>query len=50
MLMRVTQSRLVSVIRVMKAGAVGGLLVVAGCTVRQPPDPVMPPSIEVPDS
>jgi NodT family efflux transporter outer membrane factor (OMF) lipoprotein len=41
--MRVTQSRIT-------AGAVGALFVVAACTVRQPSEPVMPPSIEVPDA
>jgi len=47
---RVTQSRRVKGIRSLMAGAVGALVVVAGCTVRQPSEPVMPPSIEVPDT
>ncbi len=50
MLMGVTQARNRMVIRSLMAAAVAGLLVVAGCSVRQPSDPVMPPSIEVPDS
>jgi NodT family efflux transporter outer membrane factor (OMF) lipoprotein len=32
------------------AGAVGTLVLVAGCSVRQPSEPIMPPSIEVPDA
>jgi outer membrane protein, multidrug efflux system len=48
--MGVTQSRRWLAIRSLIAGAVGAILVVAGCSVRQPSDPVMPPSIEVPDS
>jgi len=48
--MRVTQTRRMLVTRSLMAGAVGALVVVAGCTVRQPSEPVMPPSIEVPDT
>jgi len=47
--MRVVQSRRNLVTRSLVAGAVGTLVLVAGCSVRQPPEPVMPPSIEVPD-
>jgi len=36
--------------RSLMAGAVGVVLVVAGCSVRQPSEPMMPPSIEVPDT
>ena len=48
--MRVKQSRKSSVIRPLMAGVVGALVVVAGCTVRQPSEPVMPPSVEAPDT
>ena len=48
--MRVVQSRIRSVARFMRSSAAGLLVLVAGCMVRQPSEPVMPSSIEVPDA
>jgi len=48
--MRLNKSRKGSVTRLLMAGAAGATLLVAGCTVRQPSEPVMPPSVEVPDT
>ena len=48
--MRLKLSRRRPVIRLLIAGAAGAILLVAGCSVRQPSDPVMPPSVEVPNT
>jgi NodT family efflux transporter outer membrane factor (OMF) lipoprotein len=48
--MRLKQSRRRLVTSALMAGAAGAILLVAGCSVRQPSEPVMPPSIEVPDT
>ena len=32
-----------------RAGVAGALLLVVGCAVRQPPQPAMPASVDVPD-
>lgn len=48
--MRLKRSRRRAESRRLMAGAAGAILLVAGCTVRQPSEPVMPPSVEVPDA
>jgi len=48
--MRVAQSRIRTVTRFMVSSAAGFLVLVAGCTVWQPSEPVMPSTVEVPDA
>jgi len=48
--MRIAQSRMRSVALFLRLSAAGVLVLAAGCSVRQPSEPVMPPSIEVPDA